>query len=1415
MMRISQYIRKILLLAALLLPFEAQAAEITAIDFSGNVIGQVISTGLVISPDGANIGIITADSLIVNQSGNIIGGVVPQGIAIGMDNRLLGKIHTDGVVRSLSGKTVGKVLPNGLVLDDSSQVIGAVLYPGIIYSPKGDAIGRLTGGGEYTKLEGQRIGFVSANGYAYRKTGDDYVLDGRLMSSKMVVSIDGKFLGSIAPTGHIIDFSGKEIGKIHANGYAYNAAGQIIGSVIATSYAFDQVGKYIGTVSYNGEVKRGEQVVAYYRADGNLVRSNGDVVGFAVNIAATANDNNGRYLGYITPGGNIERAGQVVGRIGAKGYIYDSENNKIGEIVKTGPIYDAMARLKGQSMRNGRIISLGGNDIGYSRGDYAFDMNGTLIGGVSGDMIAVDNKQKVLSMVNIDSTLSAAPQGTRISPFGYLFNSDNKVVGGGFRLSAIYGLGGLLYSHISPNGDLYRQSTGTQLSASGILFDKKGYVGSLVNPLYALNFENQPLGKFANGNLILDKSGGVAYKIIPGGYAVAIKDASSGSVSPIDGFANNKIIALNTGGDLIGYANSNGNIINLNGNISGQVIYNDYIMDNNRIVNGRLIPFASVVNDKCAVIGVVNGKGDIINNRDVIIGRLLPNGQAISDVGSYIGYAVFDKGLIDFDGNFVGTVNEGLGVDMSGKQIGCVNRNGLISAENQSLRYGVITPMPVINFDNNIIGHVLANGQVYDEKDNELGYMQPNGNVVTKSKKVLGNVMRYQVAYTNSNRFLGMVNHQGFVIDDKGNAVGRVNFDGSVVNQEGNIGYALNDFYVYDENFVTYGYLTKDGTVLSMVGSKLGQIDRGFVVDRSGEVVARGNRDYIVRDAAGNPVGYLNMDGTVIDFEGQNAGYLAEGGSIRNSDGDEIAIATPYQYYVFVRSEAKRDQEDGRIGRKRAQIVDDDRRSSKQKDNISETKVKRQKLGNRVVGIALSPDGDVIGNIYDDDTVYDENGELVGYKRPDGVIVDKNYNEIGVAEMKNANPNDMFMPVNAYGTGNPYGIGEKPSNVGAGGGYGQGERYDPARAQALNFYQKQRRDSIPSRLTGLGATNGTANYSPSSFTGFEEDGWPGQNRAVSSWRVDMSEMILEDKGIPAVLARSVYATEGFSSSIPVTAIVERNVYAEEGRNVIIPAGSRVIGRISGGGLNAITGGAVKVGITWTRLIRPDGSQFLFSNAQTADAQGRAGAIGYLDQQLLKRYSLPLVTTALQTAANWLMASGGDTTTTTTAFGSTTTQDARSEAIRDGRKEFNDRMREILDDIIRDKARIRSVTYVPAGTRIIIYPNQDLWLNSRERTEKGLGGSTGSRGPGLINDRDVEAQAAGAGAGGAGGGSVTYNGGYQENIQPASAPISPASRTPTPPPPSVNQNPAGYTPPPSDQPVPSIDSGDAGDVPELL
>ena len=1410
MIRIAKNIKIIFLSwLVLLMPYKAVASEITAIDFWGNTIGQVISTGAVISPDGNNIGTITADSLIVNADGNVIGGVVPQGIVIGNDNRFLGKVFSDGLVRSFSGKTIARTLPNGLAVDDTGAVLGSVLYPGLIYSPDGNTVGRFTGGGDYTDLNGQKIGFVSANGYAYRKTGDEYVLDGRLIAAKMIVSNEGKFIGSISPSGRIADFDGKDIGSIHANGYAYDNSGKIIGSLIHTKYAFDQTGRYIGVVTYNGEVKFGDTTVGYYRSDENVVNANGEVIGYAVGIAATANDNYGQYLGYLVPNGQVVRGGQIVGILGARGYVYNKDGNKIGEIIKTGPIYDALAHLKGLALRNGTVISLGGSPIGYMVGASAFDSNGTLIGRVTDSLVAYDDNNKALGAVNIDATVRSGSENAKVSPFGYVFNRDGKVIGHSHDMGAIYSQNGLLYSYINPNGEMYRIIDGAVLSQNGVMYDKKGYMGEMVNPLYALSYSGDILGRYTQSNVVLSNKGEPAYKLLPGGYAVGSSNINSTSLNPIKGFYGDRFIALNIGGDLIGYADTQGSVIDLNNKLYGKIAYNNYVYDNNNVVNGKLVPFGAVFNEKCSAIGVINGKGDIVNNRDVIIGHILPNGQAMSDVGSYIGYAVFYNGLIDFDGNFVGTVNSGSGIDVSGKLLGCVNKQGIIEDTNHQSRYGVVVPGPVIDFENNIIGNITADGSVVNDKDQVIGFVQPNGNVVSKTKKNLGNAMRYQVAYDNDNKFLGMVQSNGAVVDGNGKNVGQVHFDGSVYKDGAVVGFALYDFYVYDENNVTYGYLTKDGTVLSVVGSKLGQMDHGFVVDRKRQLAARGNRDYIVRDSVSNAVGKLQLDGTVIDGNGQNVGYLADAGIIRDSDGKEIARATPLQYYIIgepkevVQEETPRFRPDysGRVKINEIEAKDKEQKPAKEEKSGSK---EQQHFGKKIVGIALSPDGEPIGNIYEDDSVLDDNGNQIGFRTPDGIIVDMNYQPIGIEEIKHISAGEMFIPENAFGEGNAYGIGTKPSNLGPGGGYGLGERYDPIRARALAQLQAARRSNM-----SMGAISRDKNrIRTSSFTGYEEDGWPNVSKNISSWRVDMSEMILEDKPIPAVLARSVYAGEGegFSDNVPITAIVERNVYAEEGRNIIIPAGSRVIGELADGGASSggNSGGAVKIGISWKRLIRPDGSQFSF-NAQTADAQGRAGAIGYLDEQLLKKYSMPLLTSMLQNATAYVMASGKGSSTSVSG---NSTDDARSQAAEDARQNFIQQMDKIFQEILDRKANIKAVTFVPAGTRIIIFPNEDLWLNSEERDKNKVqdGYNDSGYGKGLASENIDHSD---------GGSSVTYSGNVRENVTPASGGGQQAN---------TGRSPAGYnnrstgnntnTPPPV---MPDSNSGSGGsdNVPELL
>ena len=117
-----------------------------------------------------------------------------------------------------------------------------------------------------------------------------------------------------------------------------------------------------------------------------------------------------------------------------------------------------------------------------------------------------------------------------------------------------------------------------------------------------------------------------------------------------------------------------------------------------------------------------------------------------------------------------------------------------------------------------------------------------------------------------------------------------------------------------------------------------------------------------------------------------------------------------------------------------------------------------------------------------------------------------------------------------------------------------------------------------------------------------------------------------------------------------------------------------------------------------------------------------------------------------------MASGNGTTSDFNSGYSTSS--SRSEAADNAREAFNEQMNRIFEDILERKAKIKSVTYVPAGTRIIIFPNEDLWLNSYQRdSEKqendssGGGGSRNTGKPDRLLDPDPKPLEATASSGG--------------------------------------------------------------------
>lgn len=1359
------------------------AQEITAINFNGDLLGKVIPDGKVVSFDNRLIGNVTADSLIIGADGKLIGGVVPQGIAIGNDAKILGKVGNDGSVRLPSGQNAGKVLPNGLVINDYFDIVGGVVFPGLVYTDDGEIAGRITGDGQFTNLQGQNIGLVMPDGYAYRKVDTDYMLAGRLMSSKMVVSLQGDFIGSVMLGGQVSDFDSNIIGKIKANGFVYDNQNKIIGHIVHNGYAFDNNGFYLGFVSYNGEVVKGNNVVGRLRADGKIADSENKIIGYSLDFSATATTLKGKYMGRIMPEGNLARAKTVTSLIGPRGIILGSDGVPAGQISAQGPVFDYKGTLRGHALSNGSVISLNGTVIGYMVGADAYDLSGRAIGSCLEPHVVFNGSNAFLGITGVGSRLDSGAGILSVSPLGYVFNQDGALSGNAQPLSLLYTSNGAVAALQGVNGnalDSNGSDIGRVTNGGYVLNPQNKLVAKVLKSWFVIADKGGLLGHLSAENLIIDSSLSVVSKLLPDGSAVETDRADSVNYYPVTGHGYSEKIAVDFTGRFLGYADALGNINNASGAKIGRIVSNGLVIDNNGLISGRLQEYGAMLDDECKISGVLTPRGDIQNYRGTYIGKVLANRHVISDSGAYLGYIIGTMPVIDFSGNIIGySSSNGHVFSADNADIGCLNANRQLLNSDKALIGAAISYTSAMDFNGKIIGRAVLDGTIVNDKNQLVAYQQPNGNVNSNSGLPLGNMFKYLAAFNFDNRYIGRVLSDGSVVDEQNKVVGEVNFEGNVIADKQKIGYALYDFYIYGPDNRVLGYIGRNGDVTNFTNQNLGRIDRGFLVDKNENVIGRGARDYLIRDKSHLVLGELSFDGKVLDNLGNQVGTLSNAGEIRNSGNEAIATAYPLQYYSKISSHSKKQMlfdkdggfigyldengnltdKDGKaldpeklatrgsnhavydkdgnviglakddgsvadangkvigqldengnlldgngniiggIGRNWYEKVSRPSTSAPSEDVSPALKLLESKQHRKSLGVALTPDGEYLGDIQEDKSVINNDGEVVGYLMPDGLIIDDDGSLVGVEETKKTDTGGIFVPPGTFGDGGAYGTGAgSPGNLGPGGGYGPGERYDPARQAALDAAMQQRRKNISVGKISNGSRR-------EAFDGMQKD-WSEQGigKIISSWRVNMSEMILSDKPIPAVIARAIDS----NNPAPITAYVERNVYAEEGRNVIIPAGSRLIGTLGSVTASAeATSESARVQISWERLIRPDGSLFVFQGL-TADAQGRAGALGYVDQQLFKKYTLPILTTSLTSATAYFMSPNSNE--------SSDGESPRQQAANDARQNFINEMNNIFDEILQDKSNIKPMTYIPAGTRIIVYPNTDLWLRTWENDQ---------------------------------------------------------------------------------------------------
>jgi type IV secretion system protein VirB10 len=1036
----------------------------------------------------------------------------------------------------------------------------------------------------------------------------------------------------------------------------------------------------------------------------------------------------------------IDSKGKIIGNIRDGKKVFDKKGKHIGSLEKTGKVVDLKENVIGRAIASGT--------------NFALSEKGIIIGKILPDGSVIDMQSNIIGIVKKDNSIVDNVEDGKVIGYSagitnFAISNDGEVLGSALLDGAIVNEEGRVIARANKEGKIYQNT-------SVIEDEDKRFMGYSGDDLIR-NREGHIIGTMLVDGAVVSKTGSVIGDVQKDGYVRDKNDNIVGYAgdkfvrdeeSKVIGFVkeNGSVVSLDK--KVIGTLDKKVNVVNLKGNHLGFLDKgNNLVFDTLGKVAGARDAGNLVVGASGKIIGSIDSQGFMIDNQGSVKGYSFSK-AAFNEKSKFIGYKNNDGKIIDSKGRIIGqsrTSEKAVGRvsfggdswvrDRKGFILGRVMPDGkAVSMKGYVLGFvKTVEPQIVRDASGNIIGRVLPNGLVVDSNGNIIGYLGKDGNVFDVNGKIIGKAYKIDKSKQVFDEFgnvIGSVLEDGTVVDEFGNVIGSAKADGTIEGKDGEkIGSVSiakkeekkkeNEFgekaegerWVRDKDGKIIGKVRADGMVVDANGNVVGKVlPDGTVVGRGGKVFGVAEKDKFVRDKDGNIIGEIRDDGIVVDNDGKVIGKLGKNGVVKDANGKVIGYAgRDWKEGVpeFISPEILKAVGSVKLSDGTEVIPAVGAIPSDEDDDYSGSSI-GEALG---IGMAITPDGEALGRILENGEVVDINGKVIGYKRPDGTIVDLKGNVIGIEDPNidegSLDDGSVFVPPGTFGAGGAYGIGAGAGgNLGPGGGYGAGERYDPLRMKALMTAQNNRKKTIT-----VGSL--AKEYSPKSKSAIDKqnEDWDSLTweKSVSTWKVDMSNVVLADKPIPAVLVRSIDSR----IPVPVTAIVERNIYAEDGRNIIIPAGSKVIGEMTGSGEDSKP--SPKMEISWTRLIRPDGGAFKLEEAVTGDAQGRGGATGYVDMQLMNKYALPIMTSSITSLIKYYMAS--DEVEQDTNGDGEAEKTPRQEAAEDARETFGNGMDRVFNQLMEDKSKLETVIFIPAGSRITVYPKVDLWLRREVDDER--------------------------------------------------------------------------------------------------
>ncbi|MBR2412383.1 MAG: TrbI/VirB10 family protein [Alphaproteobacteria bacterium] len=219
------------------------------------------------------------------------------------------------------------------------------------------------------------------------------------------------------------------------------------------------------------------------------------------------------------------------------------------------------------------------------------------------------------------------------------------------------------------------------------------------------------------------------------------------------------------------------------------------------------------------------------------------------------------------------------------------------------------------------------------------------------------------------------------------------------------------------------------------------------------------------------------------------------------------------------------------------------------------------------------------------------------------------------------------------------------------------------------------------------------------------------NSVLPSQPYDRQFILRQYKPIPATIVSEVRADpEALENSfLPVRATVDRNVYSDAGRNVIIPAGTLMLGYVTG----KIPGPYTTIGrmqIKWYQFILPNGMEYNFNGDKpfSGDSQGRSGVLGRGSTDYLEQFFMPMLTAIVPAAVNLIAPISDAFVNQIDLDNNTVVQSGMVRSSELAKNEIITAWNQVAQKLLVDMMDNAVPPFtIPAGTRITVYSPEDL------------------------------------------------------------------------------------------------------------